>query len=168
MKKTVEERFWSKVDKTDNCWLWTGYCLPTGYGKFRSGEKMVYSHRLSYEWTHGEISEGMYVDHRCHNRSCVRPEHLRLVTHAQNGQNRRGATRASATGIRGVYWSKSARKYRALVGLGGKKHHAGYYDTIEEATVAAIAKRLELFTHDDFADWATTTDEAPNPVTHVL
>ena len=158
MKKTTEERFWEKVDKTGECWLWTGACLPTGYGRFKYGGKLVYSHRLSYAWTNGEIPEGLHIDHRCHQRNCVRPEHLRLVTNAQNQQNRRGATRASATGVRGVSWDKRARKYQAQVILSGSKYHVGYYDTIEEAEAAVIAKRRELFTHDDYAEWATTTE----------
>lgn len=156
MKKTVEERFWEKVDKTGECWLWTGSCLPTGYGKFRYGEKVVYSHRLSFEWAHGEIPEGLQVDHRCHQRNCVRPDHLRLVTHAQNHQNRRGADSDSATGVRGVHWEKSRRKYRAHVKLSGKTYYAGFFDTLEEAEAAAISKRRELYTHDDYADWATS------------
>lgn len=157
MKKTAEERFWSKVDKTNKCWLWTGACLPTGYGAFRHEGKTVYPHRLSYAWTNGEIPEGLQVDHRCHDRSCVRPEHLRLVTNAQNLQNRRGATRASTTGVRGVSWDKTHRKYMAHVTLSGKRYNAGYFDTLEAAEAAAIAKRRELFTHDDYAEWATTT-----------
>lgn len=155
MKKTAEERFWSKVDKTGECWLWTGACEPTGYGRFGHGGKVVRVHRLAFEWASGEIPDGMHIDHRCHHRNCVRPEHLRLATNAQNHQNRRGANSNNATGIRGVSWDKRARKYQAQVGLSGKMYHAGYYDTMEEAEAAAIAKRRELFTHDDYADWAT-------------
>ena len=117
---------------------------------------MVLVHRLSFEWVHGGIPEGMHVDHRCHTRNCVRPDHLRLVTHAQNGQNRRGANRDSGTGVRGVSWHKPRQKYRARVMLNGKRYSAGYYDTLEEAEAAVIAKRRELFTHDDYADWAAS------------
>lgn len=163
MKKTTEERFWEKVDKTGDCWLWTAGCDSGGYGQFWHGGKMVLAHRLSYTWAAGDIPEGMQVDHRCHQRNCVRPEHLRLVTNAQNHQNRRGADQDSATGVRGVYWSKHHRKYRARVKLSGKWYSAGYYDTLEEAEAAAIAKRRELYTHDDYADWATTTEDTPTP-----
>lgn len=159
MKEETEERFWKKVDKTGDCWVWTGTCVSTGYGQFWDGGKMVRAHRLSYAWTNGEIPEGMQVDHRCHDRSCVRPEHLRLVTNAQNHQNRRGANSNSVTGVRGVLWHKHTRKFRAQVRLHGKQYSAGYYDTLEEAEAAVIAKRRELFTHDDHADWATTTEE---------
>lgn len=168
MKKTLEERFWSKVDKTGECWRWTASGTQDGYGRIRNEGKMVLAHRLSFEWVHGEIPEGMQVDHRCFQRNCVRPEHLRLVTHAQNLQHRRGAYSNSATGVRGVYWHKGHRKFTAQVKFSGKVLHAGHFDTIEEAEAAAIAKRRELFTHDDHADWATTTEEAPTPGDHVL
>ena len=158
MKKTVEERYWEKVDKTGECWIWTAYCNHKGYGRFGYGGKLVYSHRLSFEWAHGEIPEGMQVDHRCHQRNCVRPEHLRLVTNAQNQQNRRGANQDSGTGIRGVSWHKRDRKYRARVELSGREYSAGYYDTLEEAEAAVIAKRRELLTHDDYADWAASAE----------
>ena len=154
MKKTTEERYWEKVDKTDNCWLWTASCDSSGYGKFWHEGKLVLAHRFAYAWAYGGIPEGMQVDHRCHNRRCVRPDHLRLVTHAQNGQNRRGAQSNSGTGVRGVYWYESCRKYQARVGLNGKRYNAGLFDTLEEAEAAVIAKRKELFTHDDYADWA--------------
>lgn len=156
MKKTVEERFWEKIDKTGECWLWTGACDSGGYGQFWRDGGMVRAHRLSFEWVHGGIPEGMHVDHRCHTRNCVRPDHLRLVTQAQNLQNLRGAYSNNATGVRGVYWHKATQKYRARVMLNGKRYHAGYYDTLEEAEAAAIAKRSELFTHDDYADWAAS------------
>ena len=156
MKKTTEERFWEKVDKTGDCWLWMAACVSGGYGQFRHGGKRVIAHRLAFEWEHGEIPEGLQVDHRCHDRRCVRPEHLRLVTNAQNGQNRRGAYSNSVTGVRGVSWHKHRQKYRAQVRLSGKNYSAGYYDTIEEAEAAVIAKRRELFTHDDHAEWAAS------------
>ena len=158
MKKTTEERFWEKVDKSGECWVWTASCNQYGYGQFRHGGKVVLAHRLAFEWANGGIPEGLQADHRCHRRNCVRPDHLRLVTHAENGQNRHGAQSNNATGIRGVSWHKPTRKYEARVALGGKKYHAGYFDTLDEAEAAAIAKRRELFTHDDYADWVTSTE----------
>lgn len=163
MRKSTEERFWSKVDKSGECWIWTASCNQYGYGQFRHGGKVVLAHRLAFEWANGGIPEGLQADHRCHQRNCVRPDHMRLVTHAENGQNRRGAQSNSTTGVRGVYWHKPARKYQARVNLGGKKYSAGYFDTLKEAEAAVIAKRRELYTHDDYADWATTTEAGPVP-----
>ena len=168
MKKTAEERFWRKVNKTDGCWLWTAGCRPDGYCQFWYGGKYVLAHRFSYALANGDIPEGLQVDHRCFQRNCVRPEHLRLATQAQNLQHRRGANSNNATGVRGVYWDKNRRKYRALVGLSGKQHNVGLYDTLKEAEAAVVAKRLQMYTHDDHAEWAASAEEAPTPGDHVL
>ena len=31
----------------------------------------------------------------------------------------------------------------------GKRHHVGYFTTVQDAEAAVIAKRNELFTHND-------------------
>ena len=30
------ERFWSKVDKSGDCWLWTASCARSGYGQYNA------------------------------------------------------------------------------------------------------------------------------------
>lgn len=75
MKYIKPERFWNKVDKTDDHWLWRGQKTTSGYGKY----ELNMAHRISWYLTHGEIPKGMYVDHICRVRSCVNPAHLRTV-----------------------------------------------------------------------------------------
>lgn len=90
-EKTLEERFWEKVKKTDECWLWQASLTFGGrYGGIRVGPKMVPVHRLSYEWAYGPIPDGLELDHLCRNTRCVRPDHLEPVTHRVNMQ--RGAS----------------------------------------------------------------------------
>lgn len=74
------ERFWSKVDKTGDCWLWQAGLASTGYGQFNSGS----AHRFAYELVKGPIPEGLQIDHLCRNRKCVRPEHLEAVSCREN------------------------------------------------------------------------------------
>jgi DNA-binding transcriptional regulator YiaG len=82
---SVEERFWSKVDKTEECWLWKGGLEKNGYGRFSIGKKRVGIHRLSLEWSLGRpIGDGMVARHKCRNCHCVRPEHLEEGTHTEN------------------------------------------------------------------------------------
>lgn len=77
-------RFWSKVDKSGDCWLWTAGVIKHGYGKFSIGRQSIGAHRFAYEITFGPPTPGMCVLHRCDVRQCVRPEHLWLGTKLDN------------------------------------------------------------------------------------
>jgi hypothetical protein len=90
------ERFWRHVDKSGECWNWTGapHCERPGlmpYGTFTDyvqrsdpDRRARSAHRVAYELAHGEIPEGMMVLHHCDNPRCVRPDHLYAGTRRQN------------------------------------------------------------------------------------
>jgi hypothetical protein len=86
----IVERFWSKVNKTDGCWIWTGTVLSHGYGQISlghpstAGSKRWRAHRFSWELHHGPIPHGLVVCHRCDNKRCVNPAHLWLDTQKAN------------------------------------------------------------------------------------
>ena len=152
-KDKFANRFWSKVDKSGDCWEWTSSKHKLGYGRFAVTEggvtRVEGAHRVSYELTHGAIPEGLHIDHMCHNEGCVNPSHLRAVTPKQNTENRKGPQVNSTTGVQGVFWVPSHSRYRAVVKHFGKAVIVGEYVTLEEAEAAVIAKRNELFTHND-------------------
>ncbi len=145
---TADQRFWSKVDKSGDCWLWTGAKDALGYGHARSGGEPQRAHRLAYELAKGPIPEGLLIDHLCHTPSCVRAEHLRLATFKQNRENLAGSYASSKSGIRGVWWNKRNRKWQCQVGHNGKQYYVGLFETLDAAEAAVIAKRNELFTHN--------------------
>jgi len=70
----------------DGCWLWTASLNDSGYGQVNPGGRgnPLRAHRVLYEALVGPIPKGMTIDHLCRNRSCVRPDHMEIVTRAEN------------------------------------------------------------------------------------
>lgn len=146
---TSEDRFWAKVAKGDGCWEWMGTRLEKGYGVFNIHPKMLKAHRLAFMWAKGAIPDGIHIDHICHNPSCVKPEHLRLATNKQNQENQKGPQARNRSGYRGVFWDKDRRKWGTLVTHRGRRIGAGHYADVEEANTAVVAKRNQLYTHNN-------------------
>lgn len=91
-------RFLPKVQPRDanGCLLWER-TERNGYGQFKLDGRMVYVHRVAYEYHYGPIPEGLVVDHvfarGCRSKLCVNPQHLEAVTHAENMARAAAATR---------------------------------------------------------------------------
>lgn len=69
------------------CWVFKNRRRPrkTGsYNMVRIAGKQVYAHRAMYLQEVGPIPDGLYLDHLCRERRCIRTDHLEPVTHAEN------------------------------------------------------------------------------------
>ncbi len=101
-----DEHFWAKACRAGECWLWTGYCNKWGHGQYHPpGASMpVHAHRYAYELTCGPIPLGLCVLHRCGNKRCVRPDHLRV------GKRPRGRHQGVVVPVADRFWSKVRRR----------------------------------------------------------
>ena len=97
----LDERFWSHVNKTASCWLWSASVRRGGYGQIWDGEKINASHRLSWEIANGPIPSGMFVLHKCDTPRCVRPSHLFIGDNMANMRDMRDKGRRK--GIRSAF-----------------------------------------------------------------
>ena len=79
-----KERFWSHVEITGECWLWTHKKTLGGYGRFSLNGKCYMAHRFAWALTCGPIPDELLVLHKCDNPPCVRLDHLFLGTHRDN------------------------------------------------------------------------------------
>ena len=80
----LSTRFWSKVDKTSDCWNWTGNKQEQGYGRIRIGKRFFAAHNVAYYLKFGEWQPiGYDPDHTCKNPSCVKWAygHLESIPH---------------------------------------------------------------------------------------
>ena len=96
---SLAERFWSKVQKTETCWLWTASRQRFGYGYLHVREDPRHpnalAHRVSWELHFGPIPDGLHVLHKCDIGACVRPDHLFLGSPADNAVDMIDKGRAS-------------------------------------------------------------------------
>lgn len=91
MKEKDIKRFWAKVDKSGDCWLWTAGKVTRGYGAFHIKDKQIRAHRASMIIEHGGIPDGKWVLHKCNVRACVRPDHLYFGTPQDNSNDMKKA-----------------------------------------------------------------------------
>ena len=84
------EKFWSLVEKTEDCWLWRGKMDNHGYGYFYTPYFNVRKvHRLVLELTGKELYDGKQIHHKCETRNCVNPEHLEQLTPKEHRKRHR-------------------------------------------------------------------------------
>ena len=88
----------NRVRKNGDCWEWQSTMDNHGYGminisKWHNEFKKRKAHQLSFIAFIGVYERDLLVLHKCHNRACVNPYHLKLGTHQDNMNDRAEAGR---------------------------------------------------------------------------
>ena len=79
-----------RVNEETGCWEWIRCLLRSGYGQVTLNYKKYLAHRVFYLMFKGQIPKGKQIDHLCRNRACVRPNHLEIVSAAENKRRGKG------------------------------------------------------------------------------
>ena len=124
--KEQREKFWSKVDKSGECWVWTGTLTPKGYGQLW-WKKNWRAHRFVWLLTYNYLFPELNVCHRCDNRACVNPAHLFLGTHKDN--------RVDCV-LKDRHYHKLTKRHVRLL---RKMHDTGKYGKRELARIFGVA-----------------------------
>jgi hypothetical protein len=88
-RKSIEERFWEKVDKkSDDCWIWTGAATTKdenrAYGLFNYDGKLVPTHRFAWVLEGKEDIENSTLENRCGHKKCVKTDHWGVSLRSKN------------------------------------------------------------------------------------
>lgn len=129
MRKSLEERFWEKVNikNIHDCWDWQSSINNDGYGQFwikghsfngfeLSGKQQL-AHRISWLFKHGILPKENLVCHTCDNRRCVNPNHLFLGSSQDNMNDKVVKGRAVGGKLKGEEHGKSKLTQEQIIAI---------------------------------------------------
>jgi hypothetical protein len=96
--------FWSRVDSSGDCWLWTSHLGHNGYGRTGWAGGTKPAHVIAKAMLSGFPTDGRQHDHLCRTRACVNPTHLERVdtrTNLLRGETHAAANAAKTHCLRG-------------------------------------------------------------------
>lgn len=127
-----------------------------GYRRIYIDGKSYFAQRLAFLYVHGSWSS-FQMDHINGKRDDNRMSNLREATSSENKHNQ-VLSRKNKSGVKGVGWHRSAKKWQARVMLNGKDKYLGLFKNIEDAAAAAREARNKF--HGKFANSGVSSEEA--------
>lgn len=129
-----------------NLALPAGYLAPHGYRMVKAHcggkRRTFYAHRIAFALARGHWPEG-HIDHIDGDRDNNAPANLRDGDYLTNNRNKR-LGRRNTTGVSGVWFDKSAGKWKATI---GKSTQLGRFTEKERAVAARRAAEAALGYH---------------------
>lgn len=130
-----------KVKSFPGKWYATTKKGLSGYyvnGIFPETLKTIYLHRFVLN-----APKGYHVDHINHDTIDNTRDNLRVVTPAENHQNRSNSHKRNTSGVRGVKWTKQNGKWKADVRANGIRFER-FFDNKEDA-IEAVKKARSVY-----------------------
>lgn len=106
---------------------------------YRSGKKV----RVALATLIARPKPGEVVDHINGNRLDNRRENLRCVPVLWNAQNQTRRLRNNTSGVRGVNWDRTRKRWIARAKVEGRRYNLGRFVSLEKAERAVVAFRAE-------------------------
>lgn len=140
---TTAERFWALTHRpAGECWEWLGRKDERGYGRIGFyGKPNRRAHRVAWALTHGPVTEGMCVLHRCDNPGCVNPDHLFLGTQLENIADRDRKSRTANPPSRKKLDVEQVRLIRSLARSGWTQEQIAAEFPVSRGNVSKIVNR---------------------------
>lgn len=144
MKSERKRFFYSRVQKSDGCWLWTGTKTTCGYGRIYIDGELRMAHRISWSIDNDrEVPEGLLVLHTCDVKSCVRPEHLYVGDMSDNMNDMWTRKRRSRDSLTPLYKHNEMLRARTHCprghAYGPARHHPTMGDRYRRCLVCKYA-----------------------------
>ena len=139
--------FWKQAKRGRNLNKPAG-TIKDGYLQIGINGNLYYAHRLVFLMHHSCLPE--QVDHIDGNRANNAIENLRPATPSQNQYNVK-KQKNNTSGYKGVTWYKKTGKWKAQIGINGKKKNLGYFDCPKKAYEVYCQAANEL--HKEFANF---------------
>lgn len=116
---------------------------PSGhvYTRIGIGYQNLAAHRVIWLLVYGSIDDQMVIDHVNGVGTDNRLQNLRLVSSSDNSRNR-SVTKRSRSGVVGVYWNSTEKKWHARIQVNGVRKSIGQYEKLEDAEAARKAHEV--------------------------
>lgn len=142
----LAERLAAKIEVRgpDECWPWTGYVDPEGYGRIKNNRKQLRVHRVAWEVEHGAIPDGLVIDHvrvrGCTSRACCNTRHMEPVMNPENVARGDGVTAQNAAKTACVHGHEFTDENTVRWGPDGRWRRCRACETEREANRAWRAR----------------------------
>jgi hypothetical protein len=124
-----------------------GHLEPRGYTVIELNGIRYKAHRLIFMMFNGYMP--YQVDHEDNDPSNNKIENLRAASHGEN-QNNRPLQKNNTSGVKGVHWRKSIKKWAVQLQVDKKVKYFGSYFDLEVARFVSETMRYKY--HGKFAN----------------